>query len=159
MVGVPNVLMGIMGAAVTMGLALAGGSQIGPQFRQVDEVTRAAMVITAVRQTGQAAVMASTLDGGVKQGIEGTRALVSSGWLSSTPTNPTSDQPAGAPVVRLGEDGTRFVAMPLVADDGRLCAAVAKQSGDTPVVDRLDASAPVSGCARIGGSPTAFVRI
>lgn len=159
MSGVPNVLMGILGSTVTMGLALAGGSQIGPQFRKVDETTRAAMAISAVRQTGQAVIMATALDGGVRPGIDGTMSLVRSGYLNGTPRNPTSDQPAGSPVVTMGRDGTRFVAMPLVADDGTLCDAVVKQSTSSRILDDLDSSAPTSGCARIDGRPLAFVRV
>lgn len=159
MVGVPNVLMGILGSTVTMGLALASGSQIGPQFQEVNQTTRAAMAMSSVRQTGQAVIMATTLDGGVEPGLDGTMSLIRRGLLNTTPRNPTSDQPAGVPVVTMGRDGTRFVAMPLVADDGTLCEAVVKQSTSSRILDHLDASAPTSGCARLDGKPVAFVRV
>lgn len=160
MAGVANVLTGIMGAAMSIGLTLAGGSHLAPRFAEAEQTAKAAMVITAVRQTGQAVAMASTLDGGVKPGLEGTRSLISSGWLLSAPTNPTSDQPAASPVLSIGTDGTRFVTMPLIADDGTLCRAVAKQSGTTGTVDRVDAEAPLSGCAFDDrGRPMAFMKV
>ena len=160
MAGVANVLTGIMGAAMTMGLALAGGSHLAPRFAEAEQTAKAAMVITAVRQTGHAVTMASALDGGVKTGLEGTRSLISSGWLLSAPTNPTSDQPAASPVLSIGRDGTRFVTMPLIADDGTLCRAVAQQSGAPGTVHGVDADAPLSGCAVDDqGRPMAFMKV
>lgn len=160
MSGVANVLMGIMGGAMSIGLTLAGGSHLAPRFAEAERTAKAAMVITAVKQTGHAVSMASALDGGVGTGLAGTRSLISSGWLVAAPTNPTSDQPAGSPVLTIAADGTRYVRMPLIADDGTLCEAVAKQSGTVAAVRSVDAAAPVSGCAYDeDGRPLAFMKV
>lgn len=154
-----NVLTGIMGATMTIGLAAAGGSQMAPRYEEAKVTSRAAMAISAVRQTGQAVVMARAVDGSVPNGLEGVKSLVSSGWLNAVPENPTDDQPSGAPVP-ISHEGSSWVEMRLAGNVG-VCDEIARQSGmgrEAPEVASLDSDVR-EGCVMTRSGPVAFVRV
>lgn len=159
MSGVTNVVVGALGGVMAIGLSLAGGSHMGPQWREASETAKAAMTLSAVQQTGQAAVMAAMEGEGPSVGLPGLRRLIEAGWLSGVPRNPTSDQPSASPVPIVASDGRRYVSMDLIGDDGSLCAAVARQAGLGAPVSDVGADGAHAGCARTSRGSVAFVRM
>lgn len=158
MTAVTQIMMGVMGGAITIGLTMASGAHFAPTYDDASLKTQAAVVMTAVKHTGSAVVMARALDGSVETGMPGVQRLVKQGYLSSLPTNPTNDQPSGIPVLQTAADGTQYVQMRLIGDDGRLCDEIAKQTGlaAAPVAD----VAPLQplGCIRSSVGSVAFSR-
>ncbi len=142
-----NVLIGIIGVILFIGLALAGALFLGPRFQEatinskVSAWTQAqAQVAHAVnlRELSEGARMQSSLD------PDGIRAqLAAKGYLKSAPVNPWGDEYY---FVLRDEEGyeigtSAYVMNGFYADrakDMRFCAAIAKRAGlmggtdDTP---------------------------
>jgi hypothetical protein len=177
-----NVLIGIIGVILFIGLALAGALFLGPRFQESTNNSKASAAVQAVSQVSSAANMANVQNGTAVQ-AGAVSALASSGFLKSVPSNPTNSAVAAIPVLvsdagaATGDAG--YAVMPLGTNAGPICAAIAKQSGmgtafvttsatgvDT-VVARNTLPANPSGCiltsAAIGSLTTAthyaFARI
>lgn len=140
-----NVILGIIGLALFIGLALAGATYLGAGI--TDAKIQSGSVITI--QSGQQAATAATLyrmrqRTSIPVGSTSMSALVSAGILKTMPTNPVS--PGNAPIA-VGPTGTTqgkptFITMSLgqtsYARD--VCIEIEASSGHT---DRIDGSGRV----------------
>lgn len=162
-----NVLIGIIGVILFIGLAIAGALFLGPRFQEATQNSKASAAIQAVSQVANAANLFQTNEGVRLQGSGGQSIAASTnpdtvrfrqdGYLKDVPSNPTG---MGKPIGILGEDegGTSGRATDVILSLGssdsaaKLCDAVRKQLGDmtaTASVDPLllvSAGRPTMGC-------------
>jgi type II secretory pathway pseudopilin PulG len=158
-----NVLIGIIGVILFIGLALAGALFLGPRFQEATNNSKASAVVQANAQLAQAAAMYRVQEG---REWDNTRpeGLMPS-YIKAMPTNVTSGQLgygyraldgnlAISSTVAPGYSTTGWL-----PDDeaGRtLCGAIARQSGQTVGADGSPPSAAApqgtSGCIRISGT-------
>ena len=158
-----NVLIGIIGVILFIGLALAGALFLGPRFQESTNNSRASAAVQAVSQVSNAANMYKVQEGtdasagDVADGGQ----LVTSGYLKSTPSNP-----AGTAAINLGATGTsRFVTMVLAGNAKAICQAINKQSGVAMTGTNSDVppttASGTQGCFSADGSTafTAYSRV
>ncbi len=82
-----NVLIGIIGVILFIGLALAGALFLGPRFQQATSNSDAAAVMTSIKQAVDAAEMWRIQEG--RSFIPATSpAFLTPGYLKSVPANP-----------------------------------------------------------------------
>lgn len=155
-----NVLIGIIGVILFIGLALAGALFLGPQFQESTNNSRAAASVQAVSQVASAANMYEVQEG---LAVDAVATLKSSQYLKSIPGNPTGGE--GVPtLVDTDGEATTFesVDMVLGKNAGKVCDAIAKQTGtlatDTNAAPTARPAGP-AGCFTAAGVSTAFARI
>lgn len=85
-----NVLIGIIGVILFIGLALAGATFLGPRFQQSTNLSKAAAIITSMTQMTDAARMRK-VSTGRSYPAGPADLLVSEGYLKSRPMNPLGD--------------------------------------------------------------------
>lgn len=157
-----NVLIGIIGVILFIGLALAGALFLGPRFQESTNNSKASAVVQAVSQVSAAVNMrdASTgtrMNPSGPPGDVGT--LVSEGYLKTVPAN--AARSGTAPVLMMaagsGQDiaPASHVVMGLGSNEA-ICRAIARQTS-TPQPDAetfvAAASMPgTSGCIRASNS-------
>ena len=152
-----NVLIGIIGVILFIGLALAGALFLGPRFQESTNNSRASASVQAVSQIASAANMFEVQEGRIASAISdptaGADALVQRGYLKSVPQNPTGTDAA---VLVPGS----LVTMELGNNAQKVCEAVAKQTGGTILADQAAAAAGApSGCFGSGTDYSVYARI
>ncbi len=132
-----NVLIGIIGIILFIGLALAGALFLGPRFQESRNNADAAVLSQGAAQVAHSVLMYRTNEGrDVPAGPKPT-ALVTSGYLKSLPVNPTDPNDTGAYYGYLDATGQQagspsFIVAGLLGDKmDVICAALAKQVGQT----------------------------
>jgi hypothetical protein len=167
-----NVLIGIIGVVLFIGLALAGAMFLGPRFQEATTNSKASAMMTAISQASHAANLyrletGNDVPGNAVGDAAASAALVTPGYLKSVPV--TNEYGVGFRAM----DGAVAPTKPTLTVNGiadsvegrRLCAAIAKQSG---LVLDADGNAPstdvptgTQGCFRIknswGGLPVGFM--
>ncbi len=136
-----NVLIGIIGVILFIGLALAGALFLGPRFQESTNNSKAAAAVQAATQVAQAANMYEVTKGAfIPNALNGADVLKNEGYLKSVPVNPLVATNTPFTIASTGGlTATRpsFVLMYLgqgsVARD--VCIAIERQMGKT---DRLD---------------------
>lgn len=139
-----NVLMGIIGVILFIGLALAGALFLGTRFQAATNDSRAAAVVQAVSQVAQASAMAMASGAELVTSSDPAPQLVARGYLKSVPLSPVSaDRPTLLAATSGRSDGTErpdvvvmFMGTETVGSDGdRVCMAIGRQTGQitTPV--------------------------
>jgi type II secretory pathway pseudopilin PulG len=127
---VSNVLIGIIGVILFIGLALAGALFLGPRFQESTNNSRASAAVQAVAQVSNAANMYKVQEG---KDVAGTTAapatLQSESYLKSIPSNPTSGGAIVLDAVPASSTTIRYVTMPLGTNAEAVCEAINKQSG------------------------------
>jgi type II secretory pathway pseudopilin PulG len=139
-----NVLIGIIGVILFIGLALAGALFLGPRFQESTNNARASASVQAVSQVASAANMFEVQEGRTAQVISDATPdnddLVERNYLKSVPQNPTGGD---APVLVPGS----LVTMELGNNSDKVCAAIAAQTGGSILADEAAAAAGApSGC-------------
>lgn len=157
-----NVIIGIIGVVLFIGLALAGALFLGPRFQESTNNSRAAASVQAVSQISSAANMYNVQEGRLAPDV---LTLDTDQYLKSVPANPTDGGTAPAMVDADGvaANGNEVVQMVLGGNDAAICEAIQKQTAGTDVIDpTLGATAasqgPV-GCFGADETYTAFARI
>jgi hypothetical protein len=133
-----NVLIGIIGVILFIGLALAGALFLGPRFQESTNNSKASAIVQATTQVAHATSMYT-----VQEGVApvDSASLVSSKYLKSLPSNQLS--PAGFTI--LDDDG-RTSDNPLVPNaafkpawvvtsagtNAAVCEAIERQTGNLP---------------------------
>jgi len=158
-----NVLIGIIGVILFIGLALAGALFLGPRFQESTNNSKAASVVQANAQLANAAALYRVQEGRDwdntrPEGMIGT-------YIKSMPTNITPAQLGYGYRALNGDLAISTTVAPGYSttgwgggdDVGRtVCAAIARQSGQTLAADGSPPSAAApqgtSGCIRISGS-------
>jgi hypothetical protein len=132
-----NVLIGIIGVILFIGLALAGALFLGPRFQEATLNSKASAMAQSVHQLASAANLYEVQEGRTLTSANAgavTNALVSAGYLKSPPVNPvaswtfdgnndTGTYSGRVTVVHAG--------MPLNDTNARICAILARQGGLT----------------------------
>jgi hypothetical protein len=83
-----NVLIGIIGVILFIGLALAGALFLGRQFQSVSTQKDASAAMATVNQVAQAIYLANSDRGGPVVPANGMNALIADGYLKAAPSNP-----------------------------------------------------------------------
>jgi hypothetical protein len=163
-----NVLIGIIGVILFIGLALAGALFLGPRFQQSANSSRASATVQAVNQVAQAIHMRDIQEGvSTPAAISIQTGLVDAGYLKAIPGNPTGGSQLYLIDSGGGNAGTaNYAVMPLKVDgrEREICLLIARQTGqstDGTVPDgALAAPTHPTGCTYNGGTNyTAFARI
>jgi len=125
-----NVLIGIIGVILFIGLALAGALFLGPRFQESTNNSKASAAVQAVSQVSSAANMANVQNGTATQSGAATT-LATSGFLKSVPSNPTTGgtDPVLVSTAGAATGDAGYAVMALGTNAGPICAAIAKQSG------------------------------
>ena len=162
-----NVLIGIIGVILFIGLALAGALFLGPRFQESTNNSRASAAVQAVSQVSNAINMYNVQEGktvsntvtakGLVEDETAFVELVGGRYLKSVPSNPTG---TGLINIQSGDGpsaGRKLVTMDLGTNAEAVCTAIHKQSGGvgatvpyTPTVAQMPNA--VMGCMRFGSS-------
>jgi hypothetical protein len=160
-----NVLIGIIGVILFIGLALAGALFLGPRFQESANNSKGSAAIQAVAQIASAANMANVqLGTPVAVGTDTPATLQTAQYLKAVPSNPVTGGAVATLVdgsgATTGGGAAAFVVMGIGTNQS-VCDAVARQSGVTggaaTVATFTTANvAGVSGCVRsttaVGGA-------
>jgi hypothetical protein len=144
-----NVLIGIIGVILFIGLALAGALFLGPRFQESTNNSKASAAVQAVAQVSSAANMATVQNGYVlaataanagamadvvgASGTEAAKSLKGNGFLKSVPTNPLDGTNSIALLSSAGSNSAgdaHFAVMPIGSNDA-VCNAISRQSGSS----------------------------
>jgi type II secretory pathway pseudopilin PulG len=163
-----NVLIGIIGVILFIGLALAGALFLGPRFQESTNNSKASAAVQAVSQVSSAVNMYQVQEGKAptNSAITGPTTptasyteLVTGQYLKSVPTNPAG---TGAISISDGPTATsKRVTMPLSTNAQAICEAIHKQTGGTgttvPTAATIAAIGnSATGCANVAGTYTAY---
>ncbi len=150
-----NVLIGIVGIVLFIGLALAGASFFGPVLMDSTTEARASGVFQVMSTVSKAVVVRDRELGTLTSPSLDSSVLVPT-YLEDMPVNPVS----GSPISLLTSGGAaaggmiRYIATRLPATEAKMCGYLNKQGGnlntyDVPVLAGFPAQA--SGCFRASG--------
>jgi hypothetical protein len=159
---VSNVLIGIIGVILFIGLALAGALFLGPRFQEATLNSKAAAMTQSVHQIASAASLYEMQEGRQLTAANAgavTNTLVSAGYLKSPPVNPVASWTFDGNTdtgTYAGKVTVVHAGMPLTTSNARICSIIAKQGGMT-IAD--DATPPAQstlptnkfGCFRANG--------
>jgi hypothetical protein len=159
-----NVLIGIIGVILFIGLALAGALFLGPRFQDSTQNSKASAAVQAVSQVSSAANLYRTQEGGTL--LTGNLdVLKNGGYLKSVPSNPigTADILLGQSPTTLGSGNPAlFVTMDIPLSAKSTCLAIVRQtSGQTPANPLVEGDAgsmtAPAGCVADAGTATRYV--
>jgi len=147
-----NVIIGIIGVVLFIGLALAGALFLGPRFQESVNSSRASASVQAVSQVSSAANLYQLQEGHAPALLTD---VTSGGYLKEVPANPTGGT---APTL-----GTGVVTMILGNNAAPICLAVIKQTTGTTLADAtaIPTTAPTgpTGCYKSGTDYVVQARI
>lgn len=166
-----NVLIGIIGVILFIGLALAGALFLGPRFQSATNSSKASAAIQATKQVADAAHLYALSEGTVI-GFNGGAELVSKGYLKSVPkvgeANASVLNDTGCAGCSTGTPSGIGYFLGTDANAKSVCEAIMRQTGqlasDQPFdpisksLIRGQHSTP-SGCSRIGSEYYVFTFI
>ncbi len=128
-----NVLIGIIGVILFIGLALAGALFLGPRFQEATNNSKAAAAVQAVSQIARAADMYNVQSGEpIEPYVNIKTKLVDAGFLKAIPINPVNS--ANVPVVAPGGSGAfqgNYVFMDVGSGARDVCISIARQVGQS----------------------------
>jgi type II secretory pathway pseudopilin PulG len=131
-----NVLIGIIGVILFIGLALAGALFLGPRFQESTNNSKASAVVQQMQQLSSAVNMYQVNEGKPVLADDyngGTSTVVSGGYIKTMMRNPVNNQ-----AYYLVDDGWSGAAVPakfvytILGNDSvalSVCRAIEKQSG------------------------------
>ena len=128
-----NVLIGIIGVILFIGLALAGALFLGPRFQAATLSSKASAIVAATKQVADAAAMREISEGA--PAATGSVSGLAPTYLKSVPANPVNDIAENAPIL-LDIDGNltgkpRYVVMGIAGagDNHKYCVEANRQAG------------------------------
>ncbi len=161
-----QVLIGIIGVILFIGLALAGAMFLGPRFQESANNSRASASLQAVAQVAQAANMYQLQEGFPSANVS---ALTGGGYLKAVPVNPVNNgvEPILADYLGSSDGVMDHVTMNigLTSEPGtmQICEAINKQAvgsaGTPPTAAPTASSTGVSGCFTSGTDVLTWARI
>ncbi|RYY05530.1 MAG: hypothetical protein EON55_26215 [Alphaproteobacteria bacterium] len=161
-----NVLIGIIGVILFIGLALAGALFLGPRFQEATQNSKASATVMVVDQIVNAARLYQLQEGQALPGnANGTTlatttepshiALIGGGYLKTVPANPVS---MGAPYVGPIE-GNSYALMG-VGPDPTLCKRINEHVGNGSVTNVwFNQNGRSLGCTLLGDNHVIWERI
>ena len=163
-----NVLIGIIGVILFIGLALAGALFLGPRFQSATNSSKASAAIQATKQVADAAHLYALTEG-ASIGFNGGSELVSKGYLKSVPkvgeanasvlndtgcAGCTTGKPSGIGYFLGTDDNAKSVCEAIMRQNGQLPSGQAFSPASTALI--RDQQQVTSGCARIGSEYYVF---
>ncbi len=159
-----NVLIGIIGVILFIGLALAGALFLGPRFQESTQNSKASAAVQAVSQVANAANMYRLQEG--RTLLTGNLDLLTNGgYLKSAPANPI-----GTSAIILGQSPTtlasgnpaQYVTMDIPLSAKSTCIAIVRQASGKVLTDPIVEGDPGSmdsptGCVADAGTATRYV--
>ena len=158
-----NVLIGIIGVILFIGLALAGALFLGPRFSDSRSTSVGAATVQAVTQVGSAIVLSNTEKSDAVQAGVSTGSLTAGNYLRAVPANPSGGEELeilGGLGEATGVDAGLIVAKLPDGSGASVCSAIVKQTVNAddrvgiegyPVVDApSDFPRAPTGCFRMG---------
>ncbi len=150
-----NVLIGIIGVILFIGLALAGALFLGPRFQEAQNSSKASAAVQNLSQVASA-VQLWQLDKGQKFPSGTAETLVTSGFLKSVPTNSI---PSGGFFDTRSKEGT-YVGDAYVVIAGltpneqtlKICAEINRQTTGSATIPTTEGPTTTSGCFYNGGT-------
>jgi hypothetical protein len=141
-----NVLIGIIGVILFIGLALAGALFLGSRFQNATSFSKAAAVNSAIADVVRAENLYELSSGKPgPNGLTGSQILADEGYLKAVPPNPVTrtipnSQPIPLPVNGQATLGLKpdVVIMYLGADAKDVCIEIEKQAGSTERLAVID---------------------
>jgi hypothetical protein len=134
-----NVLIGIIGVILFIGLALAGALFLGPRFQAATISSKASATVAAAKQVADAAAMREVVEG--SSAATGAATGLAPGYLKSVPRNPVENRSENDPIL-VDADGNlsgkpRYVVMGLygAGDNHKYCVEINRQSGMANLTD------------------------
>ncbi len=148
-----NVLIGIIGVILFIGLALAGALFLGPRFQEATANSKAAATIQAISQVARAIELYEVQEG--RQFVSGpANPLVLAGYMKANIANPMNpdwvvDTRGLDGSIGTGPAGVAALGGLQTGDNLKVCAAIARQSGQTLKAD----GSPPDGGATLPSQP------
>jgi hypothetical protein len=146
-----NVLIGIIGVILFIGLALAGALFLGPRFQESTNNSKASAAVQAVSQVASAANMYRVQEGKSVVSNDTLAVLTAASYLKSAPSNPAGTVEASfisaAGTAAAGADAA-MVVMPLATNADAICNAISKQTNS------VDTAPTVAAAAGLPTNPT-----
>ncbi len=153
-----NVLIGIIGVILFIGLALAGALFLGPRFQQSTQASRASAAVQATAQVASAMNMYRAVEGTDYAGT-GFDDLVTAGYLKAVPSNPTGTGDFDVGSVSDGNGSSRpVVLMRLGTDAEAVCKEINKQTSGNESIPVGEAGRQ-SGCYAGRGTWSVYTAI
>ena len=164
-----NVLIGIIGVILFIGLALAGALFLGPRFQETQIDSKASAGIAAITQLANAMTLMRLQEGrpfdaslSLLPGTNPTTSPVSMGYLKVLPKGPVNTIYDGFVVdkdtQRTGEPKFAVMVLERSTDElaGKVCLAMVRRTGQDPTATAVPASNTLpdvpAGCIRAVGS-------
>jgi hypothetical protein len=156
-----NVLIGIIGVILFIGLALAGALFLGPRFQESTNASKAAATVQTVNQIVHALELRNVSTGNTATAASDTlNKLTSEGWLKTVPANPSGGEPIFLHDKSAGTTGPVHIVaamLPREKSSKALCEAVGRNTG-MPVVDASQGMPDRTvGCAYSSGDADYFL--
>jgi len=141
-----NVLIGIIGVILFIGLALAGALFLGPRFQESSNSSKAAAAAQAVTQVAHAIVLRNVQTGSpmlATNDAANLQALVTDRYLKAVPVDPMTGAPAVFRIVDLpgnNIEAVRWVILDLGTDTRakEACRAAERSFGIQDPSDHID---------------------
>ena len=141
-----NVLIGIIGVILFIGLALAGALFLGPRFQEATNNSKASALVQSLSQTANAVNMYRVQEGKpllASSYTTNVQTMVDAGYLKSAPASPA--YPQGMMTVDPTGTGTDVAVDHVYSSTGAatspaarsICMAVEKQAGATDPEERM----------------------
>ena len=150
-----NVLIGIIGVILFIGLALAGALFLGPRFQESSNTSKAAAMVQSLAQISQAVNLYETHEG---QDIpDGPVTVLVPGYLKNIPTNPGwGSNPA------INTAGSiRYIFVDAGGSEA-VCQAILRQTGQNEQIPIYSGTGTLNGrtgCYRTGSFLVAWTKI
>jgi hypothetical protein len=153
---VSNVLIGIIGVILFIGLALAGALFLGPRFQESTNNSKASAMVQSVSQVAHAANLYEVQEG--RKVPDGSPTLLAPGYIKSIPTN--SDWVSGLEIGSATSFRVVFAPMGSSTAMQNVCKAINRQtngSENVPDIGGADELVGTVGCYVTGASRTRVV--
>jgi len=156
-----NVLIGIIGVILFIGLALAGALFLGPRFQEATLNSKASATVQAVQQIVNAIELRNVSTGALTTAAPDTLGkLASEGWLKVVPTNPSGGETIFLHDKTANTTGPAHIVaamLPRQTSSKALCEAVARNVGSVTTDAELGMPAKPVGCSYASGDPLYFL--
>lgn len=156
-----NVLVGIIGVILFIGLALAGALFLGPRFQEATMNSKASATVQAVQQIVNAIELRNVSTGALTTAAPDSLSKLSSeGWLKAVPTNPSGGEAIFLHDATASTTGPAHIVaamLPRASSSKALCEAVARNVGSVTTDAELGMPMKPVGCAYASGDPLYFL--
>ncbi len=155
-----NVLIGIIGVILFIGLALAGALFLGPRFQEATLNSKGAATIQAVNQVAHAAELRNLSTGApLSAADDSIGKLASEGWIKSVPANPSGGSGLFLQAIDGGSTGPAHIVVAVLPRETKskaLCEAIARQTSGVMIDGTTTMATDAAGCVMASSDPLHF---